>query len=42
MKKRTRIPFAVWFLAGVGLVTLSVLAMRYAVVPLLVILGGTP
>lgn len=41
MKKRTRIPFAVWLLAGVGLVTLAVLAMRYAVVPFLVILGGT-
>ncbi|MBQ8654209.1 MAG: hypothetical protein IJ507_04650 [Clostridia bacterium] len=39
-EKRTRIPLVMWLLAGVGLAALFVIAMRYAIVPLLVMLGG--
>lgn len=39
-QRRRRIPLTILLLAAVGLVTVFVLAMRYAIVPLLVLLGG--
>ena len=39
-QRRRRIPLTIMLLSAIGLVTLFVLAMRYAIVPLLVLLGG--
>lgn len=38
--RRRRTPLIVWFFAVIGFVTVVVLALRYAVIPLLVMLGG--